>query len=113
MSIDPKDERAWERKKAAGDRLNAAFSGFLVGLGMCCIVFAVAIVSTFFAVVLGVIFALCAYGTYLARKQLREGHEADLDILRDAADLLGPIGGRDPGPSAPKPPVQRADESEF
>ncbi len=113
MNIDPRDERAWERKKAAGDRLNAAFSGFLLGTAMAGVVYAVSIVSTFAAIVLGLVCALCSYGTYLARKQLREGREADLDLLRDAADLLGPTDGREGLPSKPKPPVLRADESEF
>lgn len=113
MSIDPRDERAEQRKRAQEDRLASAFAGFLCAAGMLTLIYVAAQVSVVGAVILGVIFAVCSFGTYRARQDLRKGRDADLDLLRDAAELLGPIGGRDAAPSKPKPPVLRADESEF
>lgn len=119
--MNPRDERAAQRKRAQEERLTAAFSGFMCAAVMGIVVYVAYRVSPPLGVILGMFFLLIFYGTYLARRQIRRGREADLDLLRDAAELLGPSPIlppllSDPGdvaPSKPKPPTLRADESEF
>lgn len=116
--MNPRDERAWARKRAQEDRLAAAFAGFMCAAVMIAVSYVAYQVAPPLGVILGMFFLFCFYGTYLHRRRIRAGREADLDLLRDATELLGPTAPplfdpTDVAPSKPKPPTLRADESEF